>query len=106
MIDRFLLLRQAKRFRISPLETGAGKNVNDRIVNEYIEKRIKAVIYISFEKMQVYYRNNMDLYGKRKFYEVKEEIEAEMINKELKNRLKKHVSELRGMAHIRVQLEE
>ena len=93
MIDRFLLLKQAKRFRISSLETGGGKNEDDRIVNEYIEKRIRAVIYTSFEKMESYYRNNIESYGNRQFHEVKDEVEAELIEEELKNRLKKHVNE-------------
>ncbi|MEN8262687.1 MAG: hypothetical protein ABFR82_04445 [Nitrospirota bacterium] len=106
MIERFLLLKQAKRFRISSLENGGEINEDDRIVNEYIEKTIRAVIYIPFEKMESYYMNNIESYGNRKFHKVKDEVEAELIEEELKNRLKKHINELRNRAYIRVQLKE
>jgi hypothetical protein len=106
MIDRFLLLKQAKRFRISSPGNGGEINEDDRIVNEYIEKRIRAVIYIPFEKMESYYMDNIESYGNRKFHKVKNEVEAELIEEELKTRLKKHVKELRGRAYIRVQVKE
>ncbi len=106
MIDRFLLLKQAKRFRISSRENGGGIYKDDRIVHEYIQKRIRAVIYIPFEKMESYYMDNIESYGKEKFHKVKDEVEAQLIKEELKTRLKKHVKELRGRVYIRVQVKE
>ncbi len=106
MIDRFLLLKQAKRFRISSQGNGGEIYEDDRIVHEYIEKRIRAVIYIPFEKMESYYMNNIESYGNQKFHKVKDEVEAELTKIEMKNRLKKHVNELRSRAYIRVQVKE
>ena len=106
MIKRFMLLEQAKRFRLGNSGPYAGKDKDDIIIKEYIEKRIKAVIHIPFEKMETYYLDNMKRFGDRGFYEAKDEIEDIMIKKELEKKLSEHIHELRKRAYIRIQLEE
>ncbi len=107
MIDRLLLLKEARRFRLglSP-EPGEATVDSNRIVNEYINKRIKILIHIPFEKVESYYMNNRERYAGRDFYEVKDEIEDYLVERELKARLREYIGELRKKADITVMLHE
>ncbi len=107
MIDRLLLLKEARRFRIalSPAP-GEAKIDNNRIINEYINKRIKILIHIPFEKIESYYTKNRARFNGRDFYEVKDEIEDYLIKQELKIKLRQYINELRKRADITVMLHE
>lgn len=105
MIDRSLLLAQAEKMK---LETGAESDkpleAEDKMINDYIERRVKAFIHIPLKDMEDYYIQNTALYGGRKFYDVKDEIEAKLIEKRLKDRLQEHIRDLRRDSYVRVQL--
>ncbi|NOZ69899.1 MAG: hypothetical protein GXP46_11830 [Deferribacteres bacterium] len=107
MIDRLLLLKEARRFRLGlspePGETSVDSN---RIINEYINKRIKILIHIPFEKIESYYMNNRERFRGRDFYDVKDEIEKYLVEQELKARLREYINELRKKADITVMLHE
>lgn len=98
MINRILLLRQAKKFSLD-------KKDDNALINEYIENRLRPFIHIPFEEIELFYKNNMDAFGKKEFYDVRDEIEAYLIEKELNKRLIEHIKELRKKAYIRIQLE-
>jgi GR25 family glycosyltransferase involved in LPS biosynthesis len=106
MINRSLLLKQAKKFRIGYSGSGGKANEDDVIVGEYIEKRIRAIIHLPFEKMELYYEDNRESFGDKSFYDVRDEIEGHIIEGEFKKKLREHINELRKRSYIRIQLEE
>ena len=102
MINEILLLEQAEKFSFSIKDIGAG---DDEIIRNYINKRIKALIYIPFREIEAYYYNNLEKYSEMDFDDVKKEIEKYLINMTLEIRLQEHIDELRENVRIRVQLD-
>ena len=106
MINRRLLLGQAKRMRIEgDTESDKSLMTDDIIINNYIERRVKAFIHIPLKDMEDYYKDNSGSYGSKKFYEVKNEIEAKLLETKLEEKLQEHLRDLRKDSYIRVQLE-
>lgn len=105
LVNRVLLLEQAKRFRIGNAGAYGEIKEDESIIDEYVEKRIKATIHIPYEKIESYYLNNMERYGDKSLYEVRDEIEGLLIRKELEKKLTEHIDELRKRAYIRIQLQ-
>ena len=104
MINRILILEQAKRLSLGSTSDSA-ENVDDyKLINEYIERRIKALIHIPIDEIESYYKNNRGRFAEKEFYEVKDEIEDYMVEGELKRKIAEHVEELRKKAYIRIQL--
>ena len=101
MINRLILLEDARKFVLNTASADI-----DSIIDLYVERRIKAMIYIPFEEMESYYAGHMDLFGDKDFYEVKDEIESYMLENELKTRMVKHIKELRSESYVRIQLED
>jgi len=104
MIDRLLLLEQAKKMRLDRITSYRGAVDDDKLIDEYLRKRVSALIHIPFEKIESEYIANMDKFGNKKLIEVKAEIEAELVKSELKIRVQAHIIELRRRAYIRTQL--
>ena len=52
------------------------------------------------------YGKNKEKFGSKDFYDVRDEIEELLIEKELNRRLIKHIEELRKNAYIKIQLTE
>jgi len=105
MIDNHLLLEQAKKFSFRRNAGDAAPSTPDKVIKNYIDKRIKVLIYIPFRDIESYYYNNIDKYSDRDFYDVKSEIEKYLINKTLEIRIQEHIDELREDARIRIQLD-
>ncbi|MBI5675126.1 MAG: hypothetical protein HZC48_04725 [Nitrospirae bacterium] len=106
MIDRKLLLEQAKRMRIEgDAESDKSLMTDDIIINGYIERRVKAFIHIPLKEMEDYYSDNIGSFSNKKFYEVKNEIETKLIETKLKDKLQEHIRDLRKDSYIRVQLD-
>lgn len=101
MIDRMLLLEQAKRLRQGSSD---GKKDDDALVKEYIERRIRAFIHVPIEESESYYNINRQEFGDNEFYEVKDEIEGFLVQMALEKKLVGHVEDLRMTAYIRIQL--
>lgn len=106
MINRILLLREAKKFRLEDSVAGSQTAKDNGIINDYIEKRLKALIRISPEEIELFYEKNKKSFGNKDFYDVRDEIEEYLIEKELNNRLIKHIEELRKNAYIVIQLKD
>ena len=106
MINRSLILKQAKKFRIGYSGSGGKAKEDDVIISEYIEKRIRAIIHLPFEKMELYYKDNRESFGDKSFYDARDEIEGHIIEGELEKKLREHINELRKRSYIRIQLEE
>lgn len=97
MINRTLLLKEAKKFRIE----GATK---EEIIREYIEIKLKALIKINEPDIKNFYENNKAQFGKVGFDSVREQIEQYLTEKEINSVLEQQIKELRSKAHIKINL--
>lgn len=104
LINRVLLLKQAKKFSHS-IQTRNDYDENT-LIKEYIEKQLKTFIRIPFEEIEQFYGKNKEKFGSKDFYDVRDEIEEYLIEKELNKRLIKHMEELRKNAYVKIQLTE
>jgi hypothetical protein len=106
MINRVIIIDQIKRFRIGT-SSGAQKNVDDReLVQRYIDRRVKSLIYIPFEEIETYYLSHKEKYHGRELQEVKSEIESQLREGRLKEQLDEHMADLKKGIYIRIQLKE
>lgn len=104
LINRVLLLKQAKKFSHS-IQTRNDYDENT-LIKEYIEKQLKTFIRIPFEEIEQFYEKNKEKFGSKDFYDVRDEIEELLIEKELNKKLIRHIEELRKNAYIKIQLAE
>ncbi len=93
MINRLVLLGDARRLKIE------GKN-DDEVVNEYVELKVKALIRISEESIEEYYRKNEQNFGGAPIDSVRDKIEEYLLEKEANERLKKQIADLRSRAYV------
>lgn len=104
MIDRRLLLKEAERFIPVVKEVTYSEEYEDAVIREYINMRIRPFIRIPISDIESYYEKNRELFKGRKFYDVKDEIEAILTEEALRQRLAEHLRELREKTYIRIQL--
>lgn len=98
MVNRLLLLREAKKMKLeAPSE--------DELLKEYIDLKIRAFIRIKEEELIDFYKEHVSDFHGSEFEDTREEIEEYLIEKELNERLKIHITELRGKAYIKIQLD-
>jgi hypothetical protein len=79
-------------------------NQKQKLIDEYIEKRIKAFIHIPFEDIEKYYQENKDDFNDKDLYGAWDEIEQIIKREQLKTKLDDHVDLLMKKAYIRIQL--
>ncbi len=103
MINRVLILEQARKLRLGSLSDSAEALSDDKIITEYIERRIKSFIYIPIEEIESYYMDNREHFAGKAFYDVKDEIEDYLTQGVLTRKIAEHIEELRKKAYIRVQ---
>jgi len=97
MINRVLLLREAKKLRIE------GPN-EENIIKEYIELKLRTFVKVTEDEMRDFYEKNKKEFGKAEFDDVRDRIEEYFIEKEVNVRLKRHIEELKSKAYIKIQL--
>ncbi|MBI5408973.1 MAG: hypothetical protein HZA14_06375 [Nitrospirae bacterium] len=105
MINRILLLEQARRLKLGTSADSGADADDEALVKEYVDRRIRALIHIPIEEIEAYYLKNRDRFGGKDFYEVEDEIENYFIEKGLEEKLLEHIKELRKKAYIRIQLD-
>ncbi len=104
MIERLLILEQAKKIKSRGIATYNGTLDSETIIKNYLQRRIKVLINIPFDVMDSYYINNLERYENREFSEVRDEIESLLLEKEFKVKVREHIFELKKRAYIRTQL--
>jgi hypothetical protein len=88
MVNRTLLLREAKRFRLeAPSE--------DELLKEYIDLKIRAFIRIRDQEIMDFYQQHLVDFQGKELDEVRDQIETYLIENELNQRLKSHIDKLR-----------
>lgn len=103
LIKRLLLLKQAKKFTIEHSSAIRSTDDENALIKEYIERNLKSFIRIPFEEIELFYKSNKKAFNGKDFYDVREEIEAYLVEEALNKRLFKHIEELRKEAYIKIQ---
>jgi hypothetical protein len=99
MINRLLLLREARKYRIEAPST-------DQVMHEYIDLKIRAFIRVGEAEIENFYLENKEDFGGREFNEARDEIDAYLTEKKLNERLKELIMQLRADAYIKTFLEK
>lgn len=99
MINRTLMLREAKKMRLEALSEVL-------LLNEYIDLKVKAFIRIKDDTIREFYNGHIEDFQGKELESVREEIENYLTETELNQRLRAHITELREKACVRLQLEE
>lgn len=103
MINRILLLREAKKVKKTHIFSARKKNEDNILISDYIEKRVKAFIRIPFDEIEIFYNENKSYFNGSDIYKVRDEIEAYLIELEVNKKLIAHLDELRQKAYVRKQ---
>lgn len=99
MINRLLLLREARKIGLeAPSE--------DKLLQEYIDLKIRAFIKIKEKELLDFYNNHINDFQGKEFETVREDIENYLIENELNPRLKSHISELKEKICVKIQLNQ
>ncbi|MFN3739887.1 MAG: hypothetical protein ACK4TF_04345 [Thermodesulfovibrionales bacterium] len=104
IINRLLLLREARLSRIAE-SRGLSPAEEDRVIDEYIEIKIRALIRIPEEEIQKYYETHRANFSGRPFHEVAEAIERLLIEKKTNEMLDEALRDLRKKAYIFINSE-
>lgn len=99
MINRVILLKEAKKYRIEAPTI-------DEVLKEYIDLKIRAFIRVNDAAIEKFYNENMQNFRGKGYEEVRDEIDMFLTEKELNERLKETLSELRKNAYIRIYLDK
>ncbi|MFZ5906169.1 MAG: hypothetical protein ACOYVJ_02010 [Nitrospirota bacterium] len=99
MINRLLLVREAHKIRLEA-------SSQDELLREYIDLKIRAFIRIRDEDALSYFEANRAAFGEKQFDEVREEIEHYLTERELNNRIRLHIAELKEKACINIRFHE
>ncbi|MFA4918501.1 MAG: hypothetical protein WC581_04530 [Thermodesulfovibrionales bacterium] len=97
MINRVLLLREAKKIRLeAPSE--------EELLKEYIDMKIRALIRVKEEEIHDFYGKHIDNFEGKELEDVRDNIENYLIEHDLNERLKSHINELKEKTCVRIQL--
>lgn len=97
MINRKLLLMEARKYRIeAPSE--------EEILNDYIDLKLRAFIRVGETEIEAFYSRNINQFRGRDYEDVRDEIESYLTEKELNEKLKETINELKLDAYIKIQL--
>ena len=97
IINRTLLLREAKKIRLeAPTE--------DELIKEYIDLKIRPFVSIKEEELLDFYQQHAENFQGKEFDAVREEIENYLTERELNQRLKMYIQQLRETVYIKIQL--
>lgn len=99
MINRILILREAKKYRIEVPSP-------DAVLKEYIDLKERAFIRVPETEIEKYFKENSSMFPGKGFEDVRDDIEQYLIEKELNVRLKKTLDELRKTAYIKILKKE
>jgi len=100
MINRLILLREARLSRLSETRALIPIADEDRIIDEYIDIKIRSSVRITEDEVRQYYEQYKDDFKDAQFQDVAEGIEVLLIEKKTNELLHKHLEELRKKVYI------
>ena len=95
MINRVLILREAKKYRIE-------EPTPEEVIREYIDLKVRAFIRVTETEIETYFRENSSIFPGKEYDEVRDEIEHYLTEKDLNERLKEIIRDLRKTAYIKI----
>jgi len=95
MINKILILREARKYRIEAPSV-------EQVMQEYIDLKIRAFIRVGEPDIEKFYRENKANFVGKEFEDVRDEIDKYLTEKEVNERLKEVLRELRKDAYIRI----
>jgi len=98
MINRVILLKEAKKYRIEAPTL-------DEVLKEYIDLKIRAFIKVNDADIEKFYKENLQNFQGKEFEDVRDEIDLFLTEKELNERLKETLRDLKKKAYIRIYLD-
>lgn len=99
MVNRFLLLKDARRLRLEA-------PTDDELIKQYIDLRVKSMIIINERDVRAFYEENLLQFEGRNFSEVRDDIERYLFEQETTALLKKQIAQLREQSVIVIQLRD
>jgi hypothetical protein len=96
MINKVLLLREAKKI-------GLEASSEDELLKEYADLKIRAFIRIREEEITAFYEKHVNDFQGKELESVRDEIEGYLTEKEVNERLKSRIKELREKAYIKIE---
>ncbi len=100
MINRLLLLREARLSRIAQSRSLVPITEEDKIIDEYIEIKIRSSVRVSEEEVQRYYEDHRSQFKDMPFQDVAEKIEELLTEKKTNELLGEHLEALRKKYYI------
>jgi len=104
LIDRTLLLERARKFSADMDTYALDKDEARTMIDDYINRRIRAFIHVPFESIENYYESHKDDFGGRDIYGAWDAIESRLKVDLLRKKIEEHMVLLRKEAYIRIQL--
>lgn len=95
MINKILILREARKYRIEASSL-------EQVIKEYIDLKVRAFIRVGESDIVKFYQENKANFSGKEFEDVRDEIDTYLTEKELNDRLKELLKELRRDAYIRI----
>jgi hypothetical protein len=99
MINKILILREAHKYRIEASSL-------EQVIQEYIDLKIRSFIRVGESDIEKFYQENKANFSGKEFEDVRDEIDKYLTEKELNERLKEMLKELRKNAYIRIFIEK
>ncbi|MCS7164465.1 MAG: hypothetical protein NZ845_05660 [Thermodesulfovibrio sp.] len=94
MINKLLIFKKSKELFIEGKE--------EDLITNYIDLKIKSDIIIPESKIREYYEENKAKFKNTPYINVRDEIEKYLFEKELNQKLKEHIEELRQTTEIKI----
>lgn len=104
LVDRTLLLEQALKFRIGIQTYQQDDESARKLIDDYINRRVKAFVHVPFEEIERYYNSHRHEFGDRDVYEVWDEVEGRLRTELMQIKINEHLDQLRKEAYIRIQV--
>ena len=95
MVNKILILREAHKYRIEAPSV-------EQVIQEYIDLKVRAFIRVSESDIVKFYQENKASFTGKEFEDVRDEIDTYLTEKELNDRLKALLNELRENAYIKI----
>jgi hypothetical protein len=98
MINRILLVREARKYKIEA-------DTEEDMVREYVDLKVRSFIRVDEKEIAAFYNENIDRFRKSSYEDVRDEIETYLTEKKLNERLRENLEEMRKTAYIKIQLD-
>lgn len=99
MINRALLLREARKLRIEAAD-------EDALLQEYITLKVRGFIIVTDEDVREYYDKNKNKFGGAGFEGLRDKIREYLIEENTNSRLRNLLEDLKAKAVIRIMPDE